>query len=93
MQSFQKRLVAVQRAGNLTTSDLARWFDRPHSTLRAWIEEGKQPGGGPIDKEHAQALLGLLETLVKQKKGFPVPRLSPRKRIEHIQHIRDKFLP
>lgn len=87
-RTFQTRLRALQRAGNLTVSDLARWFNRPHATVRTWVENGISPGGGPIDKEHAASLLGLLETLVKQKRGFPIPRLSPQKRIEHLMHIR-----
>ena len=68
-------------------ADLARWFDRPHATLRTWLG-GRQPGGGPVDKDHAEALLGALEALVKARKGFPVPRLAPRARIEHLQKVR-----
>lgn len=90
--TFQARLKAAQRAGNLHVADLARWFDRPDATVRGWVERGTKPGGGPIDKAHAAALLGLLEVLVKQKRGFPIPRLSPSKRIEHLMHIRSRCL-
>ena len=92
-KTFQKRLQDCQRAGNLTVSDLARWLDRPRPTVRTWIEDGIEPGRSPADVEHAQALLGLLEMLIAKKRGFPVPRLSPQKRIEHLQHIRSKALP
>lgn len=92
-KTFQKRLQACQRAGNLTISDLARWFDRPRPTVRTWVEDGNKPGRGPLDAAHAEALLGLLETLIARKRGFPVPPLSPQKRIEHLKHIRQKVLP
>jgi hypothetical protein len=92
-KTFQGRLQACQRAGNLTVSDLARWFDRARPTVRTWVESGIEPGRSPADIEHAHALLGLLEVLIHKKKGFPVPRLSPQKRIEHLQHIRAKALP
>lgn len=90
---FQRRLQAVLRGGNLRVADLARWFDRPHATVRGWVELGVEPGGGPIDIEHAFALLGLLEALIQKKVGLPVPRLSPQKRIEHLTQIRRKVLP
>jgi hypothetical protein len=92
-KTFQQRLAACQRDGNLTVSDLARWFDRSRPTVRGWAELGTLPGGGPLDIEHAHSLLKLLEVLIKRKSGFPIPRLSPAKRIEHLMHIRKKALP
>ncbi len=91
-KSFQKRLKACQRDGNLRLSDLARWFDRPYQTVRSWLG-GSEPGGGPMDIQHAKALLGLLEELIRKKRGFPIPRLSPQKRIEHLASIRKAMLP
>ena len=91
--SFQKRLSACQRAGNLTQADLARWFDRPHATVRSWLRDGREPSGGPIDVDHANQLLGLLEALIRQKRGFPVPRLSGAARRKHVQDIRNRVLP
>lgn len=90
--TFQKRLLACQRGGNLTVADLARWFDRPYQTLRSWTEQDITPGGGPIDREHAESLLVLLETLIKKKRGFPVPRLTPKKRVVYIAQIRSDNL-
>lgn len=92
-RTFQQRLQACQRGGNLTVSDLARWFDRPHPTVRSWVQQGFEPGGAPLDVEHAHQMLGLLETLIRRKRGFPVPRLPPSKRIEHLAHIRRSALP
>lgn len=93
MRPFKERLEYCQRAGNMTIADLARWFDRPHATVRSWILQGVEPGGGPIDIEHARQLLGLLEMLIRKERGFPVPRLSPQKRIAYVKELRHKVLP
>ena len=79
------------KVGNLRIADLARWFDRPHATVSTWVKEGRQPSGGPTDVEHFHALLNLLEQLISKKKGFPVPRLSPARRIEHVSGIRQRL--
>lgn len=92
-KSFQERLQGVQRDGNLKLSDLARWFDRPYATVRGWVENAIEPGGGPIDIQHANELLALLELFIKKKRGFPVPRLSPQKRIAYLADIRMRALP
>lgn len=92
-RTFQQRLQACQRGGNLTVSDLARWFDRPHPTVRGWVQKGLAPSGAPLDVEHAHSMLGLLEMLIRRKKGFPVPRLPPSRRIAHLAHIRKSALP
>ena len=75
-------------AGNLRVSDLARWFDRPHATVSTWVKEGREPTGTPTDVGHFFAFLGLLEKLIKTKRGFPVPHLSQGKRIKYIMLIR-----
>lgn len=90
-KSFQQRLVACGKAGNLTPADLSRWFDRPYATVRTWLN-GTEPGGGPIDKDHAHQMLGLLELLIKRKQGFPVPRLSGKKRIAHVAGVRKAMM-
>ena len=93
-KTFQQRLQLVLHAGNLSVSDLARWFDRPRPTVKDWAENGRAPSGAPLDIEHAQALLGLLETMIKRRQGFPVPLgLSPAKRLAHLKSIRKKALP
>ena len=91
---FQARLQRALAAGNLTTSDLARWFDRPRATVRTWVENGKEPSGPPLDVAHANALLDLLEQMIKHRKGFPVPvGLTTSKRLQHLQNIRKRVLP
>ena len=88
----QSRLQACMRRGNLRVADLARWFDRPHPTVRGWALGTHRPSGGPHDVEHVGELLTLLETLIRTKRGFPVPRLSPRSRKQHILDIRARLL-
>lgn len=90
--SLQIRLRACQDRGNLTLSDMARWFGRPIPTVRGWVERGAKPGGGPIDKDHVEQLLGLLETLIRKRKGFPVPRMAPDARVVYLQDIRATLL-
>ena len=91
-KTFQQRLKSCAQVGNLTVADLARWFDRPYPTVRTWCENGIEPGGGPIDKQHAESMLALLETLVRQKQVLPVPRMAPRDRIKYLSDIRDAMV-
>lgn len=91
-KTLQQRLKWCMAEGNLVLSDLARWLARPVPTVKGWVDKGRQPGGGPIDQQHVMALLGLLETLIRKKKGFPVPRLGPQERIAHIAKIRQAMM-
>lgn len=87
MATFAQRLQRVQRTGNLTIADLARWFDRPYATMRCW-SNGTEPGGGPIDRETVIASLELLEARIKAKRGFPLARMSPQERVARIIEMR-----
>lgn len=92
--TFQKRLKACQENGNLTVADLSRWFGREYATVRGWVEDGIEPGGGPGDKQHAQSLLVLLEKLIERRKGFPIPvGLVPKKRVQHMLDVRKMVMP
>jgi hypothetical protein len=86
--TIQRRLQTAMKRGNLRVADLARWFERPHPTVRGWAYLGIRPGGGPHDVEQVNVLLVQLETLIKKRKGFPLPRLSPRERKRHLHAIR-----
>lgn len=82
-----ERLEKCMREGNLSVADLARWFDRPDPTVRGWVAGGGI--GGPwLDVAEIEALLRKLENLIKKKRGFPILRMTPRKRIEHLRTIR-----
>jgi hypothetical protein len=81
------RLKAIMENGNLTIADLARWFDRPHPTVRGWVHGG-DVGGAPLDREAIEALLERLEVMLKKQKGLPIPRLSPAARIEYLEELR-----
>lgn len=80
------------KRGNLRVSDLARWFERPHPTVRGWVLKGTRPGGGPHDIDHVKMLLALLEGLIRLGRGFPLPQLSPRARKQRVQDIRSKVV-
>ena len=86
--TFQKRLQAVLKAGNLTVADLARWFNRPDPTVRGWVVYGGEPGGAPMDSKQIHDLLGALERLVRKSKALPLPRLSPSERLRRLERIR-----
>ena len=88
MPSFQTRLQQAMWKANLTVADLARWFDRPHATVRGWVVNGTGVGGAPGDVAAIELHLRRLEALANKKKGpFPVPRLSPRERIEYLRRV------
>ena len=90
----QQRLKYCQRAGNLNISELARWFNRPRPTVKEWVELGREPQGAPLDLEHIESLLGLLEALIRRGKGFPVPvGLSAAARKTHLEDIRQRAMP
>lgn len=90
--AFGGRLKAVLRDGNLRVADLARWFDVPHPTVRGWVVDGWNPGGGPRDQAYIYRMLDVLELCINQKRGFPIPRLSPRGRIAHLAEIRQAVI-
>ena len=85
--TFSDRLQAVMRDGNLTGADLARWFDRPDPTVRSWIKGSHVLGGAPLDVAYIEGKLDKLERLIKRQQWLPVPRLTPAKRIEHMQKL------
>ncbi len=86
--SFASRLQAIMRDGNLTGADLARWFDRPDPTVRGWISGDHDLSGPTLDVAYVEAQLAKLEKLLLQNKGLPVPRMVPRKRIEHLDRLK-----
>lgn len=59
MVSFQGRLKKCMRNGNLRVADLARWFDRPYTTVREWVLHGREPGKS--DKGYIERRLYKLE--------------------------------
>lgn len=91
--STQSRLQRVQREANLTLPDMAFWFGSPYQTIRGWVEKGREPSGAPMDVEHTFSLLQLTETMVKKRKGFPVPRLPRKERTAYLRNLRKAVLP
>jgi hypothetical protein len=85
---FSTRLQRTRHAANLTVAELARWFDRPDPTVRAWVSGAASPGGPPLDIAHAQAMLGLLESLVRKGK-LPAPKLGREERAAWLARLRE----
>jgi len=54
--SFQSRLKKCMRRRNMRVADLARWFDRPYTTVREWVLYGREPGE---DKYIARRMVAL----------------------------------
>lgn len=88
---LQARLRAAMRRGNLTVSDLARWLDRPRATVATWVHEGREVAGGPIDQFDVQTRLSRLEKLIRDRKGLPIPRMSPARRVEYLRGLESKY--
>ena len=85
--TFADRLRCLMDRGNLTVSDLARWFGRPHPTVNGWVK-GVALGGAPLDAALILAEVTRLERRIKRGDGFPVPRLSPTNRIAYLKRLR-----
>jgi hypothetical protein len=87
--TFAARLSTCLASGNLTVADLARWFGRPHPTVRGWITNGFDPRGGPHDVAYVHALLDALEMTIRKRRELPLKRgISRAARITHIEGLR-----
>ncbi len=87
MAKFPDRVLWCMARGDLTVSDITRWFDRPRATVNTWVN-GRTPYG-PSGRA-ATRRLDLLQDLVKNKEGFPIPEtLTGLKRADYIRGIRD----
>ncbi len=59
--TFQKRLKAAMRRRNMRVADIARWFDRPYTTVREWTLNGRIPDGTELDRRIIERKLEVLE--------------------------------
>lgn len=85
--SFSARLSTCMERGDLTVSDLQRWFDRPRATVNTWVN-GRTPYG-PSGRA-ALDDLKLLEWTIRKRRGLPIPKkLSQRTRADYIRGTRD----
>jgi hypothetical protein len=48
--TFQKRLKKCMRRHNMRVADVARWFDRPYTTVREWVLHGRDPNDPKIER-------------------------------------------
>ena len=72
-EKFTAELRAASLRLDLTSADLALWFERPRPTIRTWVEDRSAynahfPKRGRVLDECARRL-----TLLKASKDFPVP--------------------
>lgn len=56
--TFQGRLKRCMRRKDLRVADIARWFDRPYTTVREWVVHGRDPAE---DVKHLERRLEVLE--------------------------------
>jgi hypothetical protein len=88
MADFSTRLVRAAKVTDMTTSDLARWFDRPRATVNTWLL-GRVPWG-PQAKLANKRLVLLELSISSRKKYWPVPAaLSWAKREKYVRGMRD----
>ncbi len=59
--TFQKRLKTAMRRRNMRVADVARWFDRPYTTVREWVLNGRTPDGTGRDRRITEKKLEALE--------------------------------
>ena len=59
--TFQKRLKAAMRRRNMRVADVARQFDRPYTTVREWVLNGRIPDGTERDRRAIERILEALE--------------------------------
>ena len=85
---FKTRLQDCLNRGNLRVSDLARWLERPHSTVVTWLA-GREPNGPSLDAADVETRLQKLEKMIRARKGFPLPTgLSMAARIAYLEKIK-----
>lgn len=90
MTALSERFSAVQQRGNLTISDLRRWFDRPYPTVRSWAVGYCQPTPKPV-REAVLRRLEVLEHLVNFP-PFPIPsKLGPSEHAARFRAIADAY--
>jgi len=85
----QKRLLRIMKRGNLTVADLARWFDRPHATVRGWVEGGRIGLAAEMDRVYIYTEMGNLERRIIAKDGLPVPRLKTSERLAYLEKLKN----
>lgn len=89
-KSFKNRLDTVLEAGNLRVADLARWFDRPYSTVNSWML-GHEPMGPPGDVREVMDALVRLEAAIIARE-LPLPRMPSDRRLKFLAKLKGKML-
>lgn len=87
---LRPRLLDLMERGNLTVADLARWFDRPDATVRAWIRNERSVRGIRVDHAHISRQVILLEKQIGRKMGLPVPPMTQSRRLAYLSDLRKR---
>lgn len=84
---FCTSLKSLKREGNLRASELSWWFEKPQSTVQAWLN-GRQMPGKTVVRE-AVARMGLLREAIFTYHLFPIPSdIHFTKRKAYVEHAR-----
>ncbi len=62
MASFNTRLKRCMKRRGMRTADVARWFDRPYTTVREWVLYGREPSGTTGEQRQVERRLLKLES-------------------------------
>jgi hypothetical protein len=89
VSTFQQRLQRCRERGNLTVADMARWFGRPYATVRSWLNEGWEPGDGPVTRRRMEDRLGRLEGAVRSADLRQMPMRARAEKLQQLGGIRE----
>lgn len=85
MTELSDRMSAVLDRGNLTFSDLHRWFNRPYPTVRSWAVGYCTP----VNKDELQDIIQKLEVLERLVQSPPFPIAADIGSQAHARFFRD----
>jgi len=89
--TFSSRLQARDAHGQpLTGADLARWFAVLTRPSAAGFSGKAEPRRGAARRGLRRGPAGQAGVPERRKQGLPVPRMTPAKRIEYINELRER---
>ncbi len=93
--TFQSRLHAAMKAGDMSVADMAHWFDRPYASVRYWLYgDTRNKPALDFEPRGAQGRLAfrnlqMLEWAIRHNVGFPIPaHLGDRERPGFVKEQR-----
>jgi hypothetical protein len=90
--TIKGRLITAQKAGSLSVTDMATWFQCSRQTMHNWLAEDVEPSESRIAP--IVTLLEHLERVIEDETKLPVPlHVTQFERKSYIESIRDDFTP